>query len=152
MHLSHQQAPRLRSAPPPCPSVLQKLARCIGPIVPKQDKVAREQGDACDLAHAAASQAEDSVAVEAASVGSSSHLTGSQHHTAPMTEITHMVHKLHFLVDDVQGDFWDTCIVVDVDHTAPAASIMYGTGLPCSTISMRMSWDNLRGLFGLTVG
>jgi hypothetical protein len=130
-------------------AMLEKLARCIGPIDLMRDEGGPQDEELHDAPCAAASQADDSLDVTAMSVGPPGPLPESQHHTVPLMEITHNVHKLHFLIDNVQAEFWDTCIVVDVDHNVPAASIVYGTGVPCSTISMRMSWQNLRGLFGL---
>lgn len=144
-----QQAARLHSPPPPSLAMLEDLARYIGPISLRQDEGDQHHVGLCGTACAAASQPGDSLAVEGVSVGPEGPLPDSQHHTVHYEDYTHNVHKLHFLVDNVQGDFWDTCIVVDVDHQAPAASVLYDFGVQCSTVSMRMSWENLRGLSGL---
>lgn len=71
---------------------------------------------------------------------------------APTVPFNRTQHKLYFLVDGLPADrelFWHNCITVDAERP-PDGWVRYGEALgPVSTVSLQLSWGNLRALFGL---
>lgn len=70
---------------------------------------------------------------------------------APTVPFTRTQHTLNFLVDGlpVHELFWHNCIIVDAERL-PAGWVRLGDALgPISTVSLQLSWANLRALFGL---
>lgn len=70
---------------------------------------------------------------------------------APSVPFTRTQHTLNFLVDGLPMHelFWHNCIIVDAERPS-AGWVRLGDALgPISTVSLQLSWANLRALFGL---